>query len=70
MRRSILIILLSLGVIAGYASAFAGWRFGGHGYHRHGYWDERHWARVCAEAAREAGPGAPSRSDAPSPEPR
>lgn len=66
MRRSILIVLLSLGVIAGYASAFADWRFGGHRYHPFGYWDERHWARICAEAAREAGSAAPSPSDAPS----
>ncbi len=70
MRRSILIVLLSLGVIAGYASAFAAWRFGGHRYHHYGYWEERHWARLCAEAAREAGPAAPSRPDAPSEEPR
>lgn len=66
MRRSVLIALLSLGVIAGYASAFITWQFGGYPYHRFGYWDERHWARICAEAAREAGPAAPSRSDAPS----
>jgi hypothetical protein len=65
MRRSILIVLLSLGVIAGYASAFAAWRFGGYGHYRYGYWDERHWARICAEAAREAGRGAPPHSDAP-----
>jgi hypothetical protein len=66
MRRSILIVLLSLGVIAGYTSAFTALRFGGFPYHRYGSWDERHWARLCAEAAREAGPGAPSRSDEPS----
>lgn len=59
MRRSILIVLLSMGVIAGYTSAFVGWRFGEGRHYR------SHLARICAEAAREAGRGAPSHSDAP-----
>jgi hypothetical protein len=65
MPRGILIVLLSLGVIAGYASAFFGWRSFGYPRHPYAHWEERHWARLCAEAAREAAPAPPSHSDAP-----
>jgi len=66
MPRAILIVLLILGVIAGYGSAFFGWRSFGYRHRYYGHWEERHWARLCAEAAREAAPAPPSHSDAPS----
>lgn len=66
MPRAILIVLLTLGVIAGYGSAFFRWRSFGDRHRYYGHWEERHWARLCAEAAREAAPAPPSHSDAPS----
>jgi hypothetical protein len=53
MRRKIVIVLLALGTIGGFAAGFARvahWRHGG----REAF--ERHVAQICADAARTATP--------------
>lgn len=68
MRRGLLIALLSLGVIAGFGSAFARWQYGygwGWGHHGHGYGRaafDRHVAQVCVDAARQAMAQPPAQS--------
>lgn len=56
MRRRVLIALLVMGTIGGYASGIAGMCCRGH--HRRAMF-ERHIAKICADAARSPGP-APS----------
>jgi hypothetical protein len=57
MRRRILMVLLGLGAIGGYASAFAN-------MHRCGRWHEaafeRHVADVCVQAAKGTPPPTPA----------
>ncbi|MCB9621661.1 MAG: hypothetical protein H6721_23490 [Sandaracinus sp.] len=50
MKRPLLIALLSLGTVGGFAHGFHSLR---HHHHRRAQF-ERHVARVCVEAAREA----------------
>jgi hypothetical protein len=61
MKRRILIVLLTLGTIGGYGAGIAGMRCRAHA--RQGAF-ERHVAKVCVDAAREAkgaeGAAAPS----------
>jgi hypothetical protein len=51
MRRRLLIILLTLGTVGGFAAGFGG-------LHRREAF-ERHVARICVEAARSAQPAPP-----------
>lgn len=72
MKRTLLIVLLSLGAVAGFASGFARLYFGYPvwGHHGYGPWGERraaferHVATLCTEAAadvlaKKAAPPAP-----------
>jgi hypothetical protein len=52
MRRNLKILVLAVGVVLGYGSAFAG--MCAHRHRREAF--ERHVARVCVEAARSPGP--------------
>jgi|GEM_PF-1364273 len=61
MRRNVKILVLGLGVLLGYGSAFAG--MCAHRQSRESL--ERHVARVCVEAARN-----PNAAPAPAPPPR
>lgn len=56
-RRKILIAVLGLGTVLGYAGGFASMR--GCGRHRRETFEQR-VARVCVEAARKAPPPAPA----------
>ncbi len=65
--RGLLIVLLVLGAIAGFASGFGHRWYGygyGYGWHPYGYGGqeafERHVAELCVDAARRASPPAPS----------
>ena len=56
MRRRILMVLLGVGAVAGFASGFARLCYGGYGHFGHGRFDrqsefERRVADTCAESA-------------------
>jgi len=57
MRRNVKIMVLGLGVLLGYGSGFAG--LCAHRHRREAF--ERHVARVCVDAARNAPPAPPPR---------
>jgi hypothetical protein len=59
-RRRILIAVLGLGTVLGYAGGFASMRACGH--HRREAFEQR-VARVCVEAARNAPPPRPADQD-------
>ena len=65
MRRRLKIVLLSLGVVAGYGAGFVhlvAWHRYGHGYGRRAAF-ERHVADVCVDAALRAKTRSPASRD-------